>query len=130
MDKMPSPWSIEFRETNTTAKIGPDEIEHRGNKNSGRYKRGSGKNPRSTSSGRTTREKLKRDERTTRGIPRDASIDSPRPLKPGEKTPAAFLPYAYPKKWSGSQVLKHQIEMEEIEYQRKQKVHAEFTKKT
>ena len=44
MDKMPSPWSIEFRETNTTAKIGPDEIEHRGNKNSGRYKRGSKNN--------------------------------------------------------------------------------------
>ena len=64
-----------------------DEIEHYGNKNSGRYRRGSGKHPDSTGSGRTTREKLERDERFTRGIPRDASINSPRPLKPNGKMP-------------------------------------------
>ena len=58
MDKMPSPWSIEFRETNTIAKVEPDEIQHRGNKNSGRYKRGSKNNP---STGMTRQNKIKGD---------------------------------------------------------------------
>lgn len=44
-NKLPSPWSEEFYTGNGVKKISSDEIQHIGNKNSGRYRRGSGKNP-------------------------------------------------------------------------------------
>ena len=129
MDKMPSPWSEEFYTGNTTARVVSDEIQHVGNKNSGRYKRGSGKNPRSTggqpqsSMGQDNRDKRFVKNATRIGtIGRSRSIDTPQI----EKGTGRMI---YPKSWKPDQIKKHMIDTDEKEYQRRQKVHAEFIKK-